>query len=201
MAWDKLADDKTVEKVAETLRGKGIEVVIAKNGKEALTRLLESIPEGSEMLTATSTTVDQIGGTQELNDSGRFRSQRKAINEASDEKERLRLRKLSAITQYVTGSVHAVTEDGRLVVATASGSQIPPYSYTAEHVVFVVGTQKIVRDLPSALKRIEEYTVPLEEQRMRKNYGIGTSLNQILIINKSMPGRIKLIFVKEKLGF
>ncbi len=201
MAWDTPADDKTVESVTLALKGNGFEVDVAKDRNDALEKLLASIPEGSEVLTVASTTLDQIGGVEALNDSGRYVSVKKRFADISDEKERFKARKASAITQYAAGSVQAITEGGVLVDASATGSQLAPYAYTADHLVLVVGTQKIVKDLDSALRRIKEYVVPLEHERMMKSYGTGTSLNKVLIYNRERPGRVKIILVKEKLGF
>ncbi len=201
MIWNELADEKTVEKVAQSLKKNGFEALVVDDGSAALAKLAELIPKGSEVLTVSSTTLDQIGATKELNETGKYNSIKKRFADIQDEKERLKARKLSTITQYAVGSVHAITEDGVLVVASASGSQLAPYAYTSDHLILVASTQKIVKDIDSALKRIKEYTVPLEQERMMKSYGMGTSLNKILLYSKERPGRVTVILVKEKLGF
>jgi len=100
------------------------------------------------------------------------------------------------------GSVHAVTETGSLVAASAGGSQLGPYVAGAGRVIFVVGTQKIVSDLDEAMRRIDEYTFPLEEARAQAAYGRHTGVNKVLIINRELlPGRITVVFVDEALGF
>ena len=76
---------------------------------------------------------------------------------------RREMRKLASAPDYVVGSVHAVTEDGVLVVASFSGSQLGPYASGAGHVIIVAGTKKIVPDLETGLRRIREYSYPLEE--------------------------------------
>ena len=38
---------------------------------------------------------------------------------------------------YALGSVHAVTRDGALVIASASGSQLASYAWGAANVIFV----------------------------------------------------------------
>lgn len=201
MAWDTIADETKIEKTARALRANGFNAITAENGKEALGKLLAQIPAGSEVLTVTSTTLDQIGATAEINESGKYDSVKKRFADISDKKDRLKARKAGTVVQYATGSVHAVTEDGVLVIASASGSQIAPYAYTADNLVLVAGAQKIVRDIGSALRRIREYSVPLEQERMMKAYGTGTSLNEILIYNRERPGRVTVILVREKLGF
>ena len=102
----------------------------------------------------------------------------------------------------MVGSVHAVTEDGKIVIASNSGSQLAPYAFSAAKVIWIVGTQKIVKNLDEAMKRIEEYTLKLEDERLMNVYGMHSSIRKVLTINSEiMPGRITLIFVKEVLGF
>lgn len=202
MKWLKLADNKTIEKTANALRGRGIEVIIANNGKEAGEKVLELIPAGSEVMDVSSTTLNEIGLSKEIQESGRYASVNKKIMSVDQKEMRNAMRRMSAAVEYVVGSVHAVTEDGKVVVVSNSGSQLPPYAFSATNVIWVVGTQKIVKNLDEAFERIKEHTFPLEDARMKKVYGMGSGINKILIFEKEiMPNRIKLIFVKEKLGF
>lgn len=110
--------------------------------------------------------------------------------------------RLGAAPDWAIGSVHAVTEDGKVLIASATGSQLPAYAYGANHVVWIVGAQKLVKNFEDGLKRLYEYSLPLEDVRARKVYGAGSSVNKILIVNKEpAPERITMIIVKEKLGF
>jgi hypothetical protein len=100
------------------------------------------------------------------------------------------------------GSVHAVTETGSLVAASACGSQLAPYVAGAGKVILGVGTQKIVSDLDEALRRIDEYVFPLEDARAEAAYGVHSGVNKVLIINREWTtGRITVVFVDEALGF
>jgi len=102
----------------------------------------------------------------------------------------------------LVSSVHALTEDGHLIIASNTGSQLSSEAYAGGKVIFVVGTQKIVKDNQEGIKRIYEYCLPLEDERARKAYGMGSNVSKILIINKEIfPERITVFLVKEKLGF
>ena len=112
------------------------------------------------------------------------------------------MQKLGAAPEWVVGSVHAVTEEGAVLIASASGSQLPAYAFGSSHVIWVVGAQKLVKNFDEGIKRLYEYSFPLEDERARKVYGMGSGVNKILVINKEwMEGRITMIIVKEKLGF
>lgn len=204
MNYTKLADQETIEKTIKALTERGITAEIAETRQDAKKRVLELIPEGSEVMTATSTTLDQLGLTSELNDSGKFNSTKKELKELNRETDNRRMQQIGAAPEFIVGSIHAVTEEGVVFDASNSGSQLPGYSYGADKVIWVVSTKKIVPDNDSALKRIYDHILPLESERANKAYNISTGsyVSKILIINKEKnPNRIKLIFVKEDLGF
>ena len=201
MEWNKLATEEVLQKTIKALEARGFEVIVAENKEDAKKKALALIPEGSEVMHVTSRTLLEAGIAQAL-DEGKYVSLRKMIMAVTNDAERLQLRKKSTSPEYGIGSVHAVTEDGQVVIASASGSQLPVYAYGATNVIWVVSTMKIVKNLDMAFRRINEYILPLESERVRKEYKMpGSSVNKILIMEKERPGRIKLIFVKEKLGF
>jgi len=116
------------------------------------------------------------------------------------------MRKLGAGPDFALGSAHAVTETGSILFASLTGSQLPAYAYGAGSVIWVVSTKKIVKDLEEGFERIESHIVPLESVRARKAYGLPETFNsypsKVLVFNREIqPGRVKLVFVKEDLGF
>jgi len=112
------------------------------------------------------------------------------------------IRRLSASPDFMLGSVHAVTETGSLLAASASGSQLGPYAAGAGKVILVVGTQKIVSDLDEGLRRIYDYVFPLEDARAEAAYGVHSGVNKILIVNREWDaGRTTVVLVDEVIGF
>ncbi len=201
--WNKLADSKTIEKTIAALKSNGINAFIVGNSQDAMKKVFEILPKGVEVMTVSSTTLDSIGASKEINESGNYNSVRNKLISMNRNTQGLEMKKLGAAPEWVVGSVHAVTEDGKVVIASNSGSQIPAYAYGAEKVVWVVGAQKIVENLDEGIKRIYEYSLPLESERVKKVYGMpSSSVNKLLIINKEgTPGRTNLIIVKENIGF
>src|SRR2546426_11985571 len=101
------------------------------------------------------------------------------------------IRRLTSAPDVMLGSVHAVTESGSLLAASASGSQLGPYVIGAGRLILVVGTQKIVADLEEGLRRINEYAFPLEDARAQAAYCVHRRVNTGLIIKRELtPGRI-----------
>jgi hypothetical protein len=201
MGYDKVAPEVSINRAIEALKKNGINAVMVADSDAAKVKVLEMIPKGAEVMTMTSVTLDQTGISKELNESGNYNPTRdKLYDEKVDKREKARL---GAAPEYVIGSVHAVTEDGKVIVASNSGSQLPAYSYAAGHVIWVVGAQKLVTDFDDGLKRIYEYVLPLESERAKKAYGVpGSFVSKLLVFNKEPnPERITLIFVNEVLGY
>ena len=200
--WERLAGEESIKRAVAALKANGIEAFVVENGAEAKRKVFEILPKGAEVIDMTSITLDVIGVSKEILESGRFNSVRKKLNALDWKTQGDEMRKLGAAPEWTVGSVHAATEDGSLLIASNTGSQLPAYASSAAHVIWVVGAQKIVKDTTEGLKRIYEYSFPLEDERAQKAYGMHSGVNKILIVNKEVaPGRITVIFVKEKLGF
>lgn len=200
--WEHVADDDTIEKTASALKENGFDVFVVQNHDEAKSKILELIPEGSKVMTMTSMTLEAMGLPKHFNESGKYDSVRKNFASMDRQKDAAEMRRLGAAPDYAIGSVQAVTQDGRVLIASATGSQLPAYAYAAGKVVWVVGAQKIVRNTEEGLKRIYEESLPLEDQRALKAYGAHSSVNKVLIVNKEAgKGRVSIVIIKEKLGF
>lgn len=203
MDFAKLATEEQIQETKSSLEQNGIAVIIVENKEQAKKKVFELIPEGSEVMDMTSVTLAETGIADELSNSGKYNAVKGklySLDKATHEKE---MNVIGATSDYTVGSVHAVTEDGRVVIASNTGSQLPAYVYASANVIWVVGVQKIVKNLDEAMMRINEYVLPLESDRAHKAYGVGGSnVSKVLIINKEVnQGRITLIFVKEKVGF
>lgn len=202
MKWDKLASDVQIRTTIKSLKANGIDAIIVENGEEARGKVLEILPKGSEVMNMSSTTLDTIGLSKEIMESEKYNSVNKKLMSMDRKTQGREMNKLGAAPEWTIGSVHAVTEDGHVLIASNSGSQLSAYTYGAGHVVWIVGTHKIVKNLDEGMKRIYEHSLPLEDARARKAYGVGSGVNKMLIVNKEkIPGRITMILVKEKLGF
>jgi hypothetical protein len=201
--YAQLASDESIMTAKSALESHGFDVKIVDSLEAAKTEVLNMIPKGSEVFTATSTTIDQTGLTPILNDSGDYKSTRKEFMALWGQADKaLEMKRIGSASDYVVGSVHATTEDGQAIIASASGSQLPNYVFGANHVIWVVSTKKIVPDLNDGLKRIEDYVLGLEDKRALEAYGNHSSLNKILIYRKeTVANRITIIFVKEDAGF
>src|SRR5689334_4850323 len=198
----RLASDEQIERAAQALEANGIHVLVAENGEEAEKMVFDLLPAGAEVFTGSSQTLEKLGILAELEKLARYDSVRAKLSKMDSKTQNREMVKLGATPEYILGSVHAVTEDGRVLVASKTGSQLGPYAASATKVIWVVGAQKIVKDFDEGMRRVEEYALPLEDQRSLKAYGVHSDINKMLIVNKEItPGRITMIIVKEELGF
>jgi len=196
------ADDARVVRTAAALEGNGISVVRAANVEEAKRIVLDLVPAGAQVHNGASQTLEETGISEEIHNSGRYEAIHPRIWSMDRETQADEIRRLTSSPDVMLGSVHAVTETGSLIAASASGSQLGPYASGAGKVILVVGTQKIVSDVDEAFRRIYEYVFPLEDARVEAAYGVRSSVNKVLIINKEwIPERITVVLVDEALGF
>jgi hypothetical protein len=200
--FGELANDESIENTIVSLGANGIDAQIADSGKEATRKVFELILKGAEVMTMTSQTLEVLGIAKEINESGNYNSIRTKLAAMDRATQGREMQKLGAAPDWTIGSVHAVTENGEVLIASNTGSQLPAYAFGADHVVWVVGAQKIVANVEEGHKRIREYTYFLEDARAQKAYGMHTAINKTLIVSKeNVAGRITMIIVKEKLGF
>ena len=195
------APAERLEQAAAALTEHGFAVEILDDAAAARTRVRDLIPEGAIVFTGASETLRLSGIEEDINKSGRYDSlkSRPPIDPAPQRNE---LWRLISTPDVIVGSVAAVTETGSLVAASASGGQLPGYAGAATRVIWVVGAQKVVTDLPAALRRVEEHCLPLESERAMRVYGQPSALNRILILNaEPEPGRGTVLLLREAIGF
>ena len=197
-----VADEARVTRTAAALEANGIRVLRAPNAAEAKRIVLDLIPDGSQVHSGASQSLEVSGIIDEIEGSSRYDALRPRVWSLDRDTQADEIRRLSAAPDVMLGSVHAVTETGALLAASMSGSQVGPYASGAGRVILVVGTQKIVSDLDEGLRRINEYSLPLEDARAQAAYGIRSAVNKVLIINREIvPERFTVVLVDEVLGF
>jgi hypothetical protein len=196
-----LGDSDRVERVAAALRSHKIETIIVDTGEEARGAVLAMIPEGSEVHSGKSKTLEDVGLFSELFESGRYdaiRPRMFALDRATQGRE---IRKLAIVPDFIVGSVAAVTEAGALVAASGTGGQLGSYAAGAGRVILVVGSQKITPDLDAALRRINDVVFPYEDAQVMARMGVHTILAKVLIIyGEWTAGRTTVVLVREPVG-
>lgn len=205
MDYTTLASTESVARAAEALTANRFTPVVLQSGKEALEYIKTHIPKGASVMNGSSVTLEEIGFVEYFKGALHgWNNLHASVLAENDEQKRKDLRRHSVVSDYYLGSVHALTEDGQLIVGSNTGSQMPHLAYTSPNLILVVGTQKIVPTISAGMERLEKHVVPLENEHMKKLYGNGTAHNKTLILHgeSAMTKRsVTVLLVNEKLGF
>lgn len=200
--FNQLASAEQISSTIQALEAHRMKSIVVDTGDEARAAALTLIPSGAEVFHAASRTLETIGLAEAIVTSTRFvpvRPRLQALDRGTQQHE---IRTLAARPDVVVGSVAAITREGQVLLASATGSQLGPAASGAGMVIWVVGTQKLVQSLDEGLRRIQEYCWPLENERTQQAYGQASAVNKILIVQgEHIAGRIHIILVKQVLGF
>ena len=196
-----LPDEQTLAATVTALEEHGFSVEVVDDLEAARQAVLTRIPHGSSVMTNTSVTLQQTGIADAVNDGGPYDSARVKMAELDFATQLQEMKAIGGQPDYALGSVHAITRDGTLVIASASGSQLASHAWGASNVIFVAGTQKLVPTLEAARDRIYGHSLVLEDARAVAAYGQHSSVGKILEIHSELPGRIHIVLVRQVVGF
>jgi acyl-CoA hydrolase len=196
-----LPDEQALAATVVALEEHGFSVEVVENLDAAREAVLNRIPAGSSVMTNTSVTLTETGIADAINEGGPYESARNKMFALDFATQVQQMKAIGGQPDYALGSVHAVTRDGTLVIASASGSQLASYAWGAANVIFVVGAHKLVTDLAAAHKRIYTHSLPLEDARAQAAYGQHSQVGKLLEIHQEMPGRIHVVLIRQLVGF
>lgn len=205
MDYGTLASEATITKTAANITPRNFVPHVVADTDAALSLIKELIPANASVQTGTSRTLEEIGFIDYLKgDAHGWNNLKGNVTNEKDPAKQAQLRKEATLSDFYLGSVHAVTEDGELFIASNTGSQMPNLVYNSPNVIFVVGAQKIVPDRARAFERIEKHVVPLEDERMMQAMHAHTQWSKTVILSKEPAfnqRNIHVVLVREKLGF
>ena len=207
MDYEKLANGDAVERTMKALAERGYIPLRVATGAEALERIKALIPQGASLMNGSSVTLEQIGFIDVLKERKHgWNNLKDAMLEEKDPARKAAMRKQATVCDWYLGSAHGIAETGEIVIASNTGSQMPPLVFNASNLILVVSTKKIMPTLDGALARLKDHVYPKEDQHM-KDQGVadGSFISKILILNREpvhLGGRkFHVIFVDENLGF
>jgi len=196
-----LPGEHALQATVVALEEHGFSVEVVDGLDSAREAVLARIPRGSSVMTNTSATLAETGIADAVNDGGAYESARNKMLALDFATQAQQMKAIGGQPDYALGSVHAVTRDGTLVIASASGSQLASYAWGAANVIFVAGAHKLVPTLEAAHQRIYQHSLPLEDARAQAAYGQHSQVGKILEIHQELPGRIHIVLIREAVGF
>ena len=199
--FETAASEEVLQKVAGRIRERNIDVLIVDNGDGARQAALDLLPRGAEVHSGKSKTLKDTGLFDAIMDPEQYEALRHRALKMDRQTQAREIRKLISAPDFILGSANAITEDGILVVVSATASQLGPIGNTAGKVILVVGSQKIVLDLETALRRVRDYVLPWEDAQVRQQANIGSFVGKILLIEREwIKERMTVILVREPIG-
>lgn len=196
------AERALADRLLPRLAARNFTAEYAPTPEAALQAALARIPQGAEVMTGSSRTLEELGLVAALS-KGPYRYLRDGLQKEPDEARRHRLRKEAVLADWFVGSVPAITEDGMLVAVDGSGSRITGYAFGGTRVLIIASLHKVVPTLEAAFARIRDDVFPKEDARM-KGLGLpGSTLGKWLLYEREpVKGRVHVILVGGKpLGF
>lgn len=197
-----LPDEQTLAATVVALEEHGFSVEVVDSPDKARRVTLARIPRGSSVMTNPSVTLDETGITEAVNGGDSVyestRNKMMALDYATQAQE---MKVVAGQAEFSLGSAHAITRDGTVVIASASGSQLGPYAWAAPNVILVAGAQKLVPTLQAAHERIYQHSLKLEDARAQAAYGRHSSVGKILEIHQELPGRIHIVLIRQQIGY
>jgi L-lactate utilization protein LutB len=204
-----------LQALKETLEKNNFEVFIVADAAAAKALVLEKI------LPAAAPRTVSWGGSMTFMGSGLYQALREAPGitaidtadaKVAPEEKMARRRQALAVDLFFTGS-NAVTERGQLVNLDMQGNRVAALTFGPRKVVVLVGRNKIVPDIQSAMARIKRYAAPANAMRLdmqtpcTKTGRCGDCrsperiCNTWTITEKSWPkGRVTIILINADLG-
>lgn len=197
--------------VIKGINSRNMHGYFAETKEDALKLALELIPEGSSVGYGGSVSADEIGIKEALS-AGNYKLIRR--EEAKSPQEMHDKYREIFDADFFLSSANAMTEDGIIVNIDGNANRVSAIAFGPKKVLFIVGMNKIAKDLDSAVKRARTVAAPANAQRFDIKTPckeLGTCMNckskdcicsEVLITRfQSDPERVHVILVNEELGF
>ena len=198
--------------LVQALSAKGYSAQYVATREEALEKVLTLVPEGASVGIPGSVTIREIGALESLKQRGNtvFYHWDPSLT-PEDKPERLRNENDADV--FLT-STNALTQDGMFVNIDGVGNRVSAMAWGTGRLIFVVGINKVVRDLPSAIQRVRDKATPpnvirlnIETPCSKTGHCMNCNVPErvcraLLILERATMGRdIHVIIVGESLGY
>jgi L-lactate utilization protein LutB len=199
-------------KMVKAMQRRHFDAYYCATASEAKAKVNELIPDEASVTWGGTMTVRDMDIPKMLQERGTLKVWDRDKVETPEEKQEMYLRAFQA--DYYLSSANAITEDGVIVNIDGNGNRVAAITWGPQHVIFVVGMNKVAQDPEAALKRARSTAAPINAARFDiqtpcqldgqcHNCNSPQSIcNYIHFLrNSSKPGRIIVILVGENLGY
>lgn len=164
MTPTELRNSMLAEKLITQLQRRHYDAYYCPDRKSLLEKIAQLIPEGSSVAWGGSMSIRDTGITKMLKEGNYEVYDREDVTTAED-KRRMYLKAFDC--QYYLASVNAMSEDGQIVNIDGNGNRVAAITWGPEHVILVVGLNKVCQDLDAAIKRARSTAAPVNMARFQ----------------------------------
>ena len=206
-----IRNEKLAQKLIKNLQRRHYDAYYCRTADDVVNKVRKLIPEGSSISWGGSMSIRDTGVTQMLKQGNYQVFDRDDVTTNED---KLRIYRKAFECDYYLASVNAMSEDGILVNIDGNGNRVAAITWGPQHVIFVVGMNKVAQDVEAALKRARSTASPINAARFDidtpcqkdgvcHNCNFPQSIcNYVHFLrNSSKPGRIIVVLVGETLGY
>ena len=200
------------ETVVKALSENGFYAKYVRTREEALKEVLELIPEGVSVGIPGSVTIREIGALEKLQERGNKVFHHWDPNLTPESKNQRLTDENNS--DYILTSSNAVTHDGMLVNIDGVGNRVSAMAWGNNPIIYVVGINKVTKDLQSAIQRVRDEATPPNALRLRIDTPCSKTghcmdcrstsrvCRALLILERATMGRKShVVIVGEDLGY
>ena len=166
MEAKELRNQRLAAKMIKNLQQRHYDAYFCKDIPALLNKVKELIPEGSSISWGGSASIRDTGITKMLKDGNYVIYDR---DEVHTEEEKLRIYRKAFDCNFYLASANAISEDGVIVNIDGNGNRVAAITWGPEHVILVVGLNKVCQDVDAAIKRARSTAAPINMARFDNN--------------------------------
>jgi hypothetical protein len=159
-------NEQVAEKIIDNLGKRGMQGSYAANVGQARKEVLEMIPQGSSVYRCGSMTAVYMDLWQEIAKIPKVEIIDPFQSGLSFE-DSLEPRRKGLLADIMITSTNAITLDGKLINLDGLGNRVAAMIFGPKKVILVVGMNKVVPDVETAMARTKNYAAPVNAMRMQ----------------------------------
>ena len=154
-----------INKVMGNLKVRGFEPFYFENEEEAIEKIVELCGDKTTIGSGGSMTIQDMGLLDVLQNKGHtIYSHSKVTLEERDH-----VYQLAQSAKFYITSTNALTEQGEFVNIDGAANRVTTFTFGPKNIIFILGVNKITKDVSSAINRIRNYAAPKNCVRLHKN--------------------------------
>ena len=155
-------NERLAQKMIKSLQQRHYDAYYCHHSEELRAKVKELIPEGSTISWGGSMSIRDTGVTTMLKNGNYKVFDRDDVTTNED---KVRIYRKAFECDWYLASVNAISEDGVIVNIDGNGNRVAAITWGPEHVILIVGMNKVCQDTDAAIKRARSTAAPINMAR------------------------------------